>query len=59
VAYFPLSNLYDSLLFLIWYLSTIQIFGEYKTNSKIISFNLSYLSSIDQFSDINFTNWNV
>jgi len=35
-GYFPLSNLYKSLLFLTWCLSTIQIFGEYKTNSKIM-----------------------
>ena len=28
-GYFPLSNLYESLLFLTWCLSIIQIFGEW------------------------------
>jgi cytochrome c-type biogenesis protein CcsB len=35
-GYFPLSNLYESLLFLTWVLLTIQILAESKTQSKII-----------------------
>jgi ABC-type transport system involved in cytochrome c biogenesis permease subunit len=35
-GYFPLSNLYESLLFLTWILLTIQILAESKTQSKII-----------------------
>jgi cytochrome c-type biogenesis protein CcsB len=35
-GYFPLSNLYESLVFLTWVLLTIQIFAESKTQSKII-----------------------
>lgn len=35
-GYFPLSNLYESLLFLTWILLTIQIIAESKTQSKII-----------------------
>jgi cytochrome c-type biogenesis protein CcsB len=35
-GYFPLSNLYESLLFLAWMLLTIQILAESKTQSKII-----------------------
>lgn len=34
-SYFPLSNLYESLLFLSWTLLFIQLFLEYKTSSKI------------------------
>ena len=36
-GYFPLSNLYESLLFLTWILLTIQLIMEIKTKSKIIS----------------------
>ena len=36
-GYFPLSNLYESLLFLTWVLITIQLVLEVKTKSKIIS----------------------
>jgi cytochrome c-type biogenesis protein CcsB len=36
MGYFPLSNLYESLLFLIWCLTFIQIIVEEKTNSQII-----------------------
>ena len=35
-GYFPLSNLYESLLFLTWTLLTIYLYVEYKTNSKLI-----------------------
>ena len=35
-GYFPLSNLYESLLFLTWTLLTIYIYVENKTKSKII-----------------------
>ena len=35
-GYFPLSNLYESLIFLSWGISAIQIFIEYKTKSRII-----------------------
>ena len=36
-GYFPLSNLYESLLFLTWVLLTIQLVMEFRTKSKIIS----------------------
>ena len=35
-GYFPLSNLYESLLFLTWILLTIYLYIEKKTNSKLI-----------------------
>ena len=35
-GYFPLSNLYESLLFLTWSLLTIYLFIEIKTKSKLI-----------------------
>lgn len=35
-GYFPLSNLYESLLFLTWTLLTIYLYIEFKTNSKLI-----------------------
>lgn len=35
-GYFPLSNLYESLLFLTWILLTIKFYMEIKTKSKII-----------------------
>lgn len=35
-GYFPLSNLYESLLFLTWTLLTIYLYIEYKTKSKLI-----------------------
>ena len=35
-GYFPLSNLYESLLFLTWTLLTLQLIIETKTSSKII-----------------------
>lgn len=35
-GYFPLSNLYESLLFLTWTLLIIYLYVEYKTKSKLI-----------------------
>ena len=35
-GYFPLSNLYESLLFLTWTLLTIYLFLEFKTKSKLM-----------------------
>jgi len=35
-GYFPLSNLYESLIFLSWGISTIQLFVENKTKSRLI-----------------------
>jgi cytochrome c-type biogenesis protein CcsB len=35
-GYFPLSNLYESLLFLTWCLTSVQLVSEFKTSSKII-----------------------
>jgi cytochrome c-type biogenesis protein CcsB len=35
-GYFPLSNLYESLLFLTWCLTAVQLIAEFKTSSKII-----------------------
>jgi cytochrome c-type biogenesis protein CcsB len=35
-GYFPLSNLYESLLFLTWTLLTIYLYIEYKTKSKLM-----------------------
>ena len=34
--YFPLSNLYESLIFLSWGISTIHLFVEYQTKSRLI-----------------------
>ena len=36
-GYFPLSNLYESLLFLVWILLTLCLYLEFKTNIKLIS----------------------
>jgi len=35
-GYFPLSNLYESLLFLSWCLTLVQLISEFKTSSKLI-----------------------
>nr|NP_043583.1 cytochrome c biogenesis protein [Trieres chinensis]YP_010537396.1 heme attachment to plastid cytochromec [Odontella regia]P49523.1 RecName: Full=Cytochrome c biogenesis protein CcsA [Trieres chinensis]UYC31183.1 heme attachment to plastid cytochromec [Odontella regia]CAA91615.1 ORF312 [Trieres chinensis] len=35
-GYFPLSNLYESLLFLTWTLLTIYLYVEFKTKSKLV-----------------------
>ncbi len=45
-GYFPLSNLYESLLFLTWTLLTIQLIAEYKTMSKIIGAIISPLALV-------------
>jgi ABC-type transport system involved in cytochrome c biogenesis permease subunit len=37
-GYFPLSNLYESLLFLTWLLLTIYLYIETKTKSKLIGY---------------------
>src|SRR6056300_775018 len=34
-GYFPLSNLYESLIFLSWGISTIHLFIEYQTKSRL------------------------
>jgi len=39
-GYFPLSNLYESLLFLTWTLLTIYLYVEFKTKSKLIGATL-------------------
>jgi cytochrome c-type biogenesis protein CcsB len=39
-GYFPLSNLYESLLFLTWILLTVYLYIEFKTNSKLIGATL-------------------
>ena len=39
-GYFPLSNLYESLLFLTWTLLTIYLYIEFKTKSKLIGATL-------------------
>ena len=51
-GYFPLSNLYESLLFLTWCLTSVQLISEAKTSSKIIG-------SINRFFDIYFTSRNA
>tara|TARA_B110000977_G_scaffold200186_1_gene289786 strand:- start:1540 stop:2469 length:930 start_codon:yes stop_codon:yes gene_type:complete len=39
-GYFPLSNLYESLLFLTWTLLSVYLYVEYKTKSKLIGATL-------------------
>ena len=39
-GYFPLSNLYESLLFLTWTLLTVYLYIEFKTKSKLIGATL-------------------
>jgi cytochrome c-type biogenesis protein CcsB len=41
--YFPLSNLYESLIFLAWCISSIQLFLESKTKSRLVSLVLTPL----------------
>jgi len=36
-GYFPLSNLYESLLFLSWTISSIQLLVDYKTKSRLLA----------------------
>ena len=43
-GYFPLSNLYESLLFLTWCLTSVQLISEIKTSSKIIGSIISPLN---------------
>jgi len=43
-GYFPLSNLYESLLFLTWCLTSVQLVSEIKTSSKIIGSIISPLN---------------
>ena len=43
-GYFPLSNLYESLLFLTWCLTSVQLISEIKTSSKIIGSVISPLN---------------
>ncbi len=52
-GYFPLSNLYESLIFLSWTLSLLSIFLENRTRSRLVGsitnpilFFLSYFSSV-------------
>jgi cytochrome c-type biogenesis protein CcsB len=35
-GYFPLSNLYESLLFLTWAISSVHLFFEYQTKSRLV-----------------------
>ena len=52
-GYFPLSNLYESLLFLTWILSTIHLYVESKTKSKLIGATLIPLALlINGFSNL-------
>jgi len=43
-GYFPLSNLYESLLFLTWSLTFVQLASEFQTSSKIIGSIVSPLN---------------
>jgi len=52
-GYFPLSNLYESLLFLTWMLLTIYLYLEYKTKSKLIGSSLIPIALlIDGFANL-------
>ena len=52
-GYFPLSNLYESLIFLSWGISTIHLFLENKTKSRIIgSISAPILFLISGFSSL-------
>ena len=42
--YFPISNLYESILFLTWILTFILVLGEFKTKSRILGSVLSPIS---------------
>lgn len=42
-SYFPLSNLYESLIFLCWSISSIHVFVEFKTKSRLIGSLISPL----------------
>jgi cytochrome c-type biogenesis protein CcsB len=43
-GYFPLSNLYESLIFLVWCLTTVQLVFQVKTESQIIGAILTPLN---------------
>jgi cytochrome c-type biogenesis protein CcsB len=45
-GYFPLSNLYESLLFLTWIILSIQLFTELRTRSKIVGSVLTPICSL-------------
>ena len=52
-GYFPLSNLYESLLFLTWMLLTIYLYLESKTKSKLIGASLLPIALlIDGFANL-------
>lgn len=52
-GYFPLSNLYESLIFLSWAISSIHLFLEYKTKSRVIgSISAPILFLISGFSSL-------
>ena len=52
-GYFPLSNLYESLLFLTWVLLTTYLYIETKTNSKLIgSVLMPVILLIDGFANL-------
>jgi cytochrome c-type biogenesis protein CcsB len=52
-GYFPLSNLYESLIFLTWGISTIHLLIEYKTGSRLIgSISSPILFFISGFSSL-------
>nr|YP_010276952.1 heme attachment to plastid cytochrome c [Thalassionema bacillare]UHY40475.1 heme attachment to plastid cytochrome c [Thalassionema bacillare]UHY40862.1 heme attachment to plastid cytochrome c [Thalassionema bacillare]UHY41120.1 heme attachment to plastid cytochrome c [Thalassionema bacillare] len=55
-GYFPLSNLYESLLFLTWVLSTVYLYVESKTKSKLIGATLIPVALlINGFSNLTLT----
>ena len=55
-GYFPLSNLYESLLFLTWILSAVCLYVELKTNSKLIGATLVPVALlINGFSNLTLT----
>ena len=55
-GYFPLSNLYESLLFLTWILSAVCLYVESKTNSKLIGATLVPVALlINGFSNLTLT----
>ena len=52
-GYFPLSNLYESLIFLSWGISSIHLFVEYRTKSRLIgSISTPILFFISGFSSL-------
>nr|YP_009497666.1 cytochrome c heme attachment protein [Astrosyne radiata]AWT40379.1 cytochrome c heme attachment protein [Astrosyne radiata] len=52
-GYFPLSNLYESLLLIVWNLLTIYLYCEYKTKTSLISVALlPIILLVNSFSNI-------